>query len=149
LATAAAELDALEGALPKLSAGGALGAPRAPGAASASGFERLLGSLVQVRRGGTQDLLSPADRGAGEAALALEIALARTALARADEPAFRRSLGRIESWMQRLFPDTGALRDRLAAIRRLRTLTLATTIPVAGSTLQQLQELQRSRRDPR
>lgn len=149
LALAAAKLDALEGALPRLSAGGALGPRPGRAATSDSGFERLLGSLVQVRRGTEQDLLSPADRGAGEAALALEIALARTALARSDEPGFRRSLGRIERWMQRLFPDTPALRSQLGSIRALRELSLATRIPIAGSTLQQLQQLQKSRPGPR
>lgn len=147
LAVAAAELDSLEAMLPKLSAGGALGNnSRGAGTGNGSGFERLLGSLVQVRRGGGQDLLSPADRGAGEAALALEIALARTALARSDQAAFRRSLGRVDGWLQRLFPDSAGLRERLRVIRRLRTVELGYRLPVAGSTLQQLRELQRSRR---
>lgn len=149
LALASRNLDTLEVALPRLSAGGALGARPGRGDASDSGFERLLGSLVQVRRGNEQDLLSPADRGAGEAALALEIALARTALAHGDEAAFRRSLMRIDRWMQRLFPATPALRSQLVSIRALGKLSLATNIPIAGSTLQQLQELQKSRPVPR
>lgn len=147
LASAAAQLDALETALPRLSAGGALGGVRSTAQdGDGSGFERLLGSLVQVRRGGGQDLLSPADRGAGEAALALEIALARSALARGDEDGLHRSAGRIEGWLLRLFPDSPTLRRQLAMVRGLRGLTLAQSIPMAGSTLQQLHEQQRSRR---
>lgn len=148
LTTAAAQLDALESALPKLTADGALGASRGKArAADESGFDRLLGSLVQVRRGGGQDLLSPADRGAGEAGLALEIALARSALARSDEAGLHRSMRRIEGWLLRLFPDSASLRRQLTAVRGLGTLALSQAIPMAGSTLQQLHELQRSRRE--
>jgi uroporphyrin-3 C-methyltransferase len=143
---AAGELDALEAVLPKLSAG------RKPGRKlpvtsleTGSGFQRLLDSLVQVRRSGEQDLLAPADRGAGEAALSLEIALARTALERADEAAFRRSLTRIDSWLKRLFPDSALLRERRQRLAALRELPLAYKLPIAGSTLQQLQALRRSR----
>lgn len=147
VATAAAQLDALETVLPRLSAGGALGGGRGTAqVGEGSGFERLLGSLVQVRRGGGQDLLSPADRGAGEAALALEIALARSALARGDEDGLQRSAGRIEGWLLRLFPDSPTLRRQLATVRGLRGLALAQSIPMAGSTLQQLHEQQRNRR---
>lgn len=148
LATAAAQLDALESALPRLTAGGALGSAHGqaqdPGQ---SGFDRLLDSLVQVRRGGGQDLLSPADRGAGEAGLALEIALARSALVRGDEAGLHRSAGRIEAWLLRLYPDGATLRSQLSTVRGLRTLALSQPIPLAGSTLQQLHERQRSRRE--
>jgi uroporphyrin-3 C-methyltransferase len=150
LVSAAAQLDAVELALPGLSADGALGGARAATQGQAqSGFDRLLGSLVQVRRGGGQDLLSPADRGAGEAALALEIALARSALARSDQDGLHRSAARIEGWLLRLFPDSPMLRRQLASVRRLRGLSLAQQIPMAGSTLQQLHEQQRSRREQR
>ena len=146
-AIAAGELDALEAVLPKLAAGitsvGSHAATATP--ASGSGLQRLLDTLVQVRRDGQQDLLSPADRQAGEAALALEIALARTALERADEAAFRRSLARMAGWMHRLYPDGPLLRERLQRLAKLGSLPLAYHLPIAGSTLQQLQELQRSR----
>lgn len=143
---AAGELDALEAVLPRLSAGGAMGtaAPTAA-TASGSGLERLLNSLVQVRRSGEQDLLSSADREAGTAALSLEIALARTALARADEAAFRHSLTRIDGWLQRLYPEGPLLRERRQRLQKLRELALSYKLPIAGSTLQQLQDLQRSR----
>ena len=145
-ARAAGELDALEAVLPRLSADARLGRASPPAPADrGSGFQRLLDSLVQVRRSGEQDLLSPADRGAGEAALSLEIALARTALERADEAAFRRSLARIDNWLQRLFPDSAMLRERRRRIAALRELPLTYKLPIAGTTLQQLQALQRSR----
>ena len=149
-ALAAGELDALEAVLPKLSAGGALGSgvPTTT-AVTGSGLQRLLSSLVQVRRSGEQDLLSPADRGAGEAALSLDIALARTALARADEAAFRHSLARIDGWLQRLYREGPLLRERRQRLKKLRELALSYKLPIAGSTLQQLQERQRSRRGSR
>jgi uroporphyrin-3 C-methyltransferase len=146
-AIAAGELDALEAVLPKLATGGADGnSQRAANGVSGSGMQRLLDSLVQVRRNGEQDLLSPADRNAGEAALALEIALARTAIARSDEAAFQHSLARIDGWLQRLYADGPALRERRRRIVALRKLALNYQLPVAGTTLEQLQEMQRSRR---
>lgn len=148
-AIAAGELDALDAVLPKLAAaGGALAPGPGPGVAAVatgSGFQRLLDSLVQVRRTGEQDLLAPADRQAGEAALALEIALARTALARGEEAAFRRSLLRVNGWLQRLYRDGPLLRERRQRLDKLRGLALGYELPTAGSTLQQLQEMQRSR----
>lgn len=147
-ALAAGELDALEAMLPRLAAGAALAEPApapAPGKDS-SGLQRLLSSLVQVRRSGDQDLLSPTDRSAGGAALSLEIALARSALASADQANFRRSLQRIDNLMQRLFPDGPVLRERRQRLARLRSMGLQYQLPIAGSTLAQLQALQRSRR---
>lgn len=146
IAQAAGELDALEAVLPKLDAGGALGVAT-PG--EDNGLRRLIDSLVQVRPSGDQDLLSPADRETGQAALGLELALARTALARADETGFRRSLAHIDDWLQRLYPDSPMLRERRQRLKALATLALSYDLPVAGSTLQQLQDLQRSRRTGR
>jgi uroporphyrin-3 C-methyltransferase len=147
-AIAAGELDALEAVLPKLADNGVgrLPAARADaGAESGSGLQRLLDSLVQVRRSGEQDLLAPADRQAGQAALALEIALARTALGRGDEAGFRRSLLRLDGWLQRLYRDSPQLRERRQHLAKLRTLALTYQLPTAGSTLAQLHELQRRR----
>lgn len=143
-ARAAGELDALEAVLPRLASGGATGTP-AGDAQGDSGLERLLDSLVQVRRSGQQDLVAPSDRSAGEAALSLELALARTALARTDEAAFRASIGRIDGWLLRLFPDGPLLRERRRHLAQLKLLPLSFQLPVAGSTLQQLQVLQRTR----
>lgn len=147
-AMAAGELDALEAVLPRL--GLAVESSVAPSArakapSEESGLQRLLGSLVQVRPSGEQDLLAPADRQAGAAALSLEIALARTALDHSDEAAFRRSLLRIDGWLQRLYPPGPLLQQRRQRLAHLRGLSLKYRLPIAGSTLEQLQKLQRSR----
>lgn len=145
-AVAAGELDALEAVLPRLAAEDPLGAGRASDAVRAGGMQRLLDSLVQVRRSGGQDLLSPADRDTGRAALALEIALARVALASGDEVAFRAALARVDGWLSRLYPAGPLLRDRRARLAKLRQLELQYALPIAGATLKQLQDLQRSRK---
>ena len=145
-ASAASELDALEAALPKLGGRDALGAGRA-GDAPVAGWQRLLDQLVQVRKTGGQDLVSPADRESAEAALALELALARGALASGDETAFRRALARIDTWLVRLYPDGATLRERRAQLARLRTQELHYDLPLAGAALKQLQALRHARRD--
>jgi uroporphyrin-3 C-methyltransferase len=142
-AQAAGELDALEAALPQLAATGPA-QPAAESVPSGSGLQRLLNALVQIRPSGEQDLLSPADRSAGEAALSLEIALARTALDRGDQIAFRASLRRMDSWLRRLYADGPLLRDRRARLQKLAALPLTVDLPIAGSSLAQLRELQRS-----
>jgi uroporphyrin-3 C-methyltransferase len=146
-AAAAGELDALEAMLPRLAANDSLGAGRVRSDETrAGGVQRLLDSLVQVRRSGGQDLLSPSDREAGGAALALELALARSALVGGDQAAFRRTIARIDGWLQRLYPDGAALRERRARLAKLRQLQLRYSLPIAGASLRQLQSLQHERR---
>lgn len=142
---AARELDALDASLPKLRGGDALGVGRAE-AAQENSLQRLFSSLVQVRHTGGQDLLSPADRGAAETALALDIGLARNALASGDQANFRRSLARIDAWLLRLYADGPLLRERRAHLASLGKLELDYAPAIAGATLRQLQELQTSRR---
>lgn len=140
---AAGELDALQAALPGL-------ASRAPGAPVVGGrgdsrWQRLVDAIVQVRPSSTQDLISPGDRATGEAALGLELALARTALERRDEVAFRAGLQRIDQWLVRLYAEDAALvaeRERLA---RLSRLGLVPALPTRGAGLQQLRDLRRGR----
>ena len=148
IAFAAGELDALQAALHRLESGASLSTGKAE-RTPADGLRRLLSSFVQVRRSGSQDLLSPADRSAGETALMLEITLAQSALVNADQIAFRRALSRIEAWLQRLYADAPALRERRARLAGLAALDLQYKLPIAGSTLQQLHGLQQSRRNPR
>jgi uroporphyrin-3 C-methyltransferase len=145
-ADAAGRLDALEAALPQLAAAGPARPARASTDPKAGGLERLLDALVQVRPSGEQDLLSPTDRGAGEAALQLELALARTALERRDEKAFRASLGRLDSWLRRLYADGALRRAQQAQVARLRVQPLTRTLPIAGSTLVELRSLRQRRR---
>jgi uroporphyrin-3 C-methyltransferase len=144
--SAEGELDALEAVLPRLGGQDALGAGRAADAPRGAGWRRLLDSLVQVRRSGDQDLLSPADRQAGRAALALEISLARSALANGDETGFRHALARLDGWLLRLYPDGPLLRERRARLAKLRALELRYDLPIAGAALRQLQALQHERR---
>ena len=139
-AQAAGELDALEALLPQLPSGGSHARKATD---DASGFQRLLNALVQVRASGDEDLLAPAERSAGSAALALDISLARNALERRDAAAFRASLKRIDGWLRRLYSDTAALRQRRARLEKLAALPLKIELPVAGSTLSELRALQR------
>ncbi len=140
---AVAELDALQLSLPNL-------ASRAPGAVSASApagsaWQRLLDSVVQVRPSSTQDLIAPADRASGEAALELELALTRSALDRRDQAGFRSGLGRMDAWLQRLYAEDDALRERRQRLAALAELTLAPELPLQGASLQQLRDLRRGR----
>ena len=145
-AEAAGRLDALEAALPQLAAAGPARPARTGSDPKAGGFDRLLAALVQVRPSGEQDLLSPTDRGAGEAALHLELALARTALERRDETAFRASLARLDNWLRRLYADGTLRRAQHAQVARLRVQPLSRDLPIAGSTLVELRALRQRRR---
>ena len=142
---AAAELNALEALLPRL-------ASRAPGAPSAPdgnrpGWQRVVDAVVQVRPSSSQDLISPSDRSTGEAALGLDLALARTALDRRDETAFRASLARVDLWLQRLYADDATLRERRERLAALGARALLPDLPMQGASLQQLRDLRQSR-DP-
>lgn len=137
---AAGELDALEAALPQLSA-------RLPGQADTSnkpnrnGFQRLLDAMVQVRSADEQSLLGANDRNAAEAALSLEIALARSALNKRDNNGFQASVRRIDSWLKRLYADGPVLRERRAKLSSLAKQDLRLNVPTAGSSLQLLRSM--------
>ena len=137
---AAGELDALEAALPQLSA-------RLPGQADTSnkpnqnGFQRLLDAMVQVRSADEQSLLGANDRSAAEAALSLEVALARSALDKRDNTAFQASVRRIDSWLKRLYADGPVLRERRAKLSSLAKQDLRLNVPTAGSSLQLLRSI--------
>jgi uroporphyrin-III C-methyltransferase len=138
--SASAELDALETALPQFSA-------RLPGQSevklqgSQNGFQRLLDAMVQVRSADEQSLLGSSDRSTGEAALALEITLARSALNKRDNQAFQASIRRIQSWLKRLYADGPMLRDRLNKLANLSKLDLNISSPLSGTSLQLLRSL--------
>jgi uroporphyrin-3 C-methyltransferase len=142
-AVAARELDAFEAGLASLAA--ARPDARVARSDEGSGLQRLLSAFVQVRSSGQQDLLAPEDRSTGEAALELEVAIARTALDRQDSPGFRASLSRLDRWLVRLYASGPALareRSRLAALGKL---TLTATPAAAGSTLEELHAWQQRR----
>jgi uroporphyrin-III C-methyltransferase len=142
-AKASAELDALEAGLPGLSS-------RAPGAVAtgappASAWQRLADAVVQVRPSSSQDLIAPSDRASGKAALALELALARGALERRDQPAFAAGLQRIDHWLLRLYAPDAATNARRETLSALAAAPLAPELPMQGAALQQLRDLRRGR----
>jgi uroporphyrin-3 C-methyltransferase len=104
---------------------------------------------VQVRPSSAQDLISPSDRATGEAALGLELALARTALDRRDEPTFRAGLERIDAWLERLYAENATLREHRERLVVLATLSLTPDLPVQGAGLQQLRSLRQGARAER
>lgn len=136
-------LAALEAALPQLSAPASA---QATVAARPSGLQRLLDALIQIRPSGAQDLLAPSGRATGEAALALELALARTALEQRDDARFRASLARIGRWLARLYVDSPLLKEQQAQLDQLAARPLTPQWPALGRTLEQLRELRRPNR---
>lgn len=138
--TAARRLDAFEAALAELPAtAAAAGDRRAPL------WRRVLSRFVEVRPSAGARLQAPADRGAAIDALRIELAIARAALERRDAEAWRAALDRANAWLPRLWPESPALRTRRQELRDLRALPLSPSLPVLGSTLEQL----RSRRAAR
>lgn len=104
-------------------------------------WQRALSPLVEVRQTRGDTVIAPSERAAGEAALQIELALARAALERDDTEAFRASIARVDAWLIRLWPDSPALRQRHAELKVLRSTTLRPEQPILGSTLQQLRLL--------
>lgn len=137
---AACELDALEASLPQLSA-------RLPGQTDTAskvgrnGFQRLLDAMVQVRSADEQSLLGVNDRSAAEAALMLEIALARSALDKRDNTGFQASVRRIDSWLKRLYADGPVLSERREKLSQLAKQDIRLNVPTAGSSLQLLRSM--------
>jgi uroporphyrin-III C-methyltransferase len=135
-----AELNALELALPQFSA-------RLPGQSevksrqSQNGFQRLLDAMVQVRSADEQSLLGSSDRSAGEAALAMEISLARSTLNKRDNEGFQASIRRIQSWLKRLYADGPMLRERLGKLSSLSRTDIRINSNLAGSSLQLLRSI--------
>lgn len=138
-AIARGRVDAIETALAGLPA---LPEPP-PTPADAPVATRLLAALVDVRPRGTQDLLAPADRQRGEAALRLELALARIAIERRDEAGLVAASVRAERWMRRLYAAGVPLEAQAAALEALGQTPLALEVPVLGSTLAQMRALRR------
>jgi uroporphyrin-3 C-methyltransferase len=150
LAQERAALDAL-GADPKALAAGRLDAlaatlamparPSRPRDAASPWWRRAFGNLVQVQPSNAAVATGGAERAAGFAALQLEIALARSAAERRDEPAWRAALGRVDGWLLRLWPPSPDLQRRRAQVQALRALPLALQLSTLGSTRDQLQAM--------
>jgi uroporphyrin-3 C-methyltransferase len=155
LAQERAALEAL-GADPRVLAAGRLdafaatlafppaSAPAHP-AQSRPWWRRAFARIVEVHPSQPGLALAPDQRAAGHAALQLELALARVALERRDASAWRAALGRADTWLVRLWPDSRPLRARREQLRELRGLPLALTLPTFGTTLRQLRQLRAAR----
>lgn len=109
--------------------------------AKAPWWERAFGNLFQVQPTDRAIAVQPADRAAALAGLQLEITLARAAAERRDTPAYRQALGRADTWLQRLAPDSAALAEQRAKLRDIAAMPLSLSVPTLGSTLQQLRQL--------
>lgn len=137
---ALATVEALEGGLAELESQPAL----PPAAPAASPFNKLVDALVDIRPAGEQDLIAPADRQRGEAALRLELSLARVAIERRDEATLAAAANRAKDWMRRLYAGGPALDAALQSLDRLAGTTLTVATPVLGTTLQQLRAQRRA-----
>ena len=133
-------VDLVESALPALEAQPAVPAPEP----AASTLDKVLDALVDVRPRGAQDLLAPADRQRGEAALRLELNLARLAIERRDSEGLAAAGTRARGWMHRLYAPGPALDAETARLDALATTRLAVEVPVLGSTLAQLRAQRRA-----
>lgn len=133
-------LDAFEQSLSALDAG-----RETATAADAPWWKRALARIVQVRPSDRAASVVPDEREAGLAALQLEFALARSAAERRDEAAWRQALARADAWLAKLWPHSGALQQRRAALATLRDLPLELELPALGSTLAQLRATREGR----
>jgi len=133
--TASIALDALATALPEPNDESLRATPVA---ADAPWWERMFSKLVTVAPADPTLAVSGEERSAGFLALQMELTLARAAIERRDEPAYRAALKRADGWIVRLWPDTPKRRERQAALTRLRDMPLRLSLPTQGSTLAQL-----------
>jgi uroporphyrin-3 C-methyltransferase len=133
-------IDAVEAALPSLDTQPA----EAPPPADASTLDKVLNALVDVRPRGAQELLAPADRQRGLAALRLELGLARLAVERRDAEGLAAAAQRAQDWMRRLYAPGAALDKEIARLVGLAETRLVIEVPVLGSTLAQLRAQRRS-----
>jgi uroporphyrin-3 C-methyltransferase len=133
------ELDRVAAALIKLPREAA-----SPASQHRPAWQRVLAPLVDVRPSQAGTIIAPSDRIAGEAALQIEIGLARAALEQNDTEGFRASLTRVDAWLPRLWPESPALRQIRAQLEKMRAAPLQPDLPVLGSTLQQLRAVRNS-----
>ncbi|WAC62558.1 hypothetical protein OVA13_14335 [Pseudoxanthomonas sp. SL93] len=115
--------------------------PVAPATGERTRWQRLLSPLVDVTPSRDSTIIAPSERTAAEAALQIELSLARAALERGDAAGFRAALGRIDGWMTRLWPDSPALRQGRVQLQALGRTDAVAEPAVLGSTLQQLRAL--------
>lgn len=115
--------------------------PPATPAVAAPWWRRWAATVVDVRPSDPALVAAPGDRTLALAALDLDIAIARAAIARRDAGDHRAALVRVDRAIVRLWPRTPqreALRQRLAT---QRDSPLRVASPTLGSTLAQLRAL--------
>ena len=137
-------LDAWSQALPALDDSAAAGTSEA-----APWWERAFSRIVQVQPSDRSVSVAPGERRAGQAALQLELALARSAAERRDAEGWQAALGRASHRMQQLWPRSPRLEQRLAELDALGHLALQPVLPALGSTLAQLRASRAARPAPR
>lgn len=136
-ADAFARLDSLADAI----AGLPRQAPTAAPGQVRPAWQRWLAPLVDVRPSRDTTLVAPDQRAAADVALQIEIGLARAALERGDDAAYRAALARVDAWLPRLWPDSPARRQVHARLRTLQQAQAPARPAEVGSTLQQLRAL--------
>ncbi|GAA5002618.1 hypothetical protein FNZ56_08825 [Pseudoluteimonas lycopersici] len=108
-------------------------------------WQRLLSRIVRVQPSNAAIATDPVDRRNARSALELELTLARAAAERRDAAAWHEALDRANAWLHRLWPDSPQRKTLEARLAALRAMPLATSNPVLGTTLQQLQALRSAR----
>lgn len=136
-ADAFARLDSLADAIADLPRQ----APTAAPGQARPAWQRWLAPLVDVRPSRDTTLVAPDQRAAADVALQIEIGLARAALERGDDAAYRAALARVDAWLPRLWPDSPARRQVHARLRTLQQAQAPARPAEVGSTLQQLRAL--------
>ena len=136
-AASLAQLGALADALAGLPRDSMVDAP----AHARPAWQRMLAPLVDVRPTRDTTLVAPDDRATADAALQIEISLARAALERGDAAGQRAALARIATWVPRLWPDSPQRRQVQVQLRTLQQAPAPARPAVLGSTLLQLRAL--------
>jgi len=135
-AIARGEMDAMEALLPQLPAAHDINAD-----SGEYGAKRLLNALIRIQPTGEQTLISPAERQSAKTALALEMTNARSALQLRRAAEFKGAVLRMNVWLQRLYVQTPELKAQRTRLLALANAPLTAQVPLAGSTLQELQRL--------
>jgi len=115
---------------------------------AATPLNRLMDALVDVRPRAADELLAPADRQRGDAALRLELGLARLAAERRDQEGLSAALVRSGIWTKRLYAPSAGLDKAVADLQAIAQQPLVADVPVLGSTLAQLRAQRRAEGAP-
>lgn len=108
-------------------------------------WRRAFGSLLDARPSVGAVAIEPSDRAAAQAALQLELSIARAAAERRDVDGYRAALRRAGGWIERLSDDAALAAERRAQLEALAALPLSPAVPTLGSTLEQLRQMRASR----